>query len=74
MTNNKIINAGASLIIPGLGQLLNGQTQKGIIFLAVLILLNVFSYFLMNNIFGNVISLAYHVFACYDAYTNFEIK
>ena len=50
MTNNKIINAGASLIIPGLGQLLNGQTQKGIIFLAVLILLNVFSYFLMNNI------------------------
>ena len=37
MTNNKIINAGASLIIPGLGQLLNGQTQKGIIFLAIAI-------------------------------------
>lgn len=71
MQKNLLANTVASFIIPGLGQVLNGDVKKGAGMIGVLILLNLFIYFFLNNPFGHLVSLAYSAYAAYDAYKTF---
>lgn len=68
MESNALKNGIFSFIIPGLGQILNGDRQKGISLLAVAVVLHVFIWFFMNNGFGSILNTAYHLYAGYDAY------
>lgn len=45
MQKNPLVSAVASFIIPGLGQIINGDITKGVGMVAVLVLLNLFIYF-----------------------------
>ena len=67
--SNPIANAVLSFIIPGLGQIINGNKQKGIVMIIALIFMNIFIYFFINNPFGHFISIIYSAYAAYDAYT-----
>lgn len=71
MENNALVNGVLSFIIPGLGQALNGYKKKGIIMFVILILMNIFIYFFLNNPFGHVVSLIYSAYAAYDAYITY---
>lgn len=71
MQKNPLVHTVASFIIPGLGQALNGDVRKGVLMFAVLIFLNIFIYFFMNNPLGHVVSWAYSAYAAYDAYKTF---
>ena len=59
-----------SFIIPGLGQYLNQEKQKGAAFFAAAVLLHIFIWFFMNNPVGSIVQTAYHLYAGYDAYIN----
>jgi TM2 domain-containing membrane protein YozV len=63
---NAILAAILSFIIPGLGQILAGETKKGIIFVVVAIILGL----LVTSIssFIGIISLIFAIYAAYDAY------
>ena len=71
MEKNALVNGILSFIIPGLGQAINGYKEKGIIMFIILILLNIFIYFFLNNPFGHVVSLIYSAYAAYDAYITY---
>lgn len=71
MANDALVNAVLSFIIPGLGQVINGNKQKGIAMFIVLIFLNIFIYFFINNPFGHFISIIYSTYAAYDAYKTY---
>lgn len=71
MDSGAVKNGIFSLIIPGLGQYLNGEKKKGLGFLGVAILLHVFSWYFMNNSFGSIVQTLYHLYAGYDAYKNY---
>ncbi|WP_296801228.1 hypothetical protein [uncultured Methanobrevibacter sp.] len=71
MANDALMNAVLSFIIPGLGQAINGDKQKGIAMFIVLIFLNIFIYFFINNPFGHFISIIYSAYAAYDAYKTY---
>ena len=69
--NDAIVNAVLSFIIPGLGQAINGYKKKGIVMFIILIFLNIFIYFFINNPLGHFISVAYSAYAAYDAYKTY---
>lgn len=71
MANDALVNAVLSFIIPGLGQVINGDKQKGIAMFIILIFLNIFIYFFINNPFGHFISIIYSAYAAYDAYKTY---
>ena len=52
MESNALRKGLLSFIIPGLGQAINGDKQKGIVMFIILILLNIIIYFFINNRFG----------------------
>ncbi|MCL2115703.1 MAG: hypothetical protein FWH29_05735 [Methanobrevibacter sp.] len=63
-----IIAAILSLILPGLGQLYQGQEQKkGIIFIVVAIILGSLNVAVTPYI--GIISFLFAIYAAYDAYT-----
>jgi TM2 domain-containing membrane protein YozV len=62
---NPIIAAILSFIIPGLGQIIAGETKKGIIFVVIAIILGVLS---AVSIFISIIYFIYAIYAAYDAY------
>ena len=63
MESNALRNGLLSFIIPGLGQAINGDKQKGIVMFIILILLNIIIYFFINNRFG--------LYAAHDAYKSY---
>ena len=71
MDMNSVKNGIFSFIIPGLGQYLNGDKQKGLGLFGAAILLHIFIWFFMNNAFGSLIQTVYHLYAGYDAYKNY---
>ena len=71
MANDALVNAVLSFIIPGLGQAINGDKQKGIAMFIVLIFLNIFIYFFINHSFVHFISIIYSAYAAYDAYKTY---
>lgn len=71
MQKNPLAHGIASFIIPGLGQALNGDVKKGAAMFGILIFLNLFIYFFVNNPLGHLVSLAYSAYAAYDAYNTY---
>ena len=65
---NPILAAILSFILPGIGQIYAGDTQKGIIFVVVAIVLGLIIRLIFTQWFGKIIDLAYHIYAAYDAY------
>jgi TM2 domain-containing membrane protein YozV len=63
---NPIIAAILSFIIPGLGQIIAGETKKGLIFLVVAIVLGIIVGAISSMI--GIISLIFALYAAYDAY------
>lgn len=61
-------NGVLSFIVPGVGQFLEGESQKAVMLFAGVIALHFIIYFLFNNAFGSLISTLYHLYAGYDAY------
>ncbi|WP_304091705.1 hypothetical protein [Methanobrevibacter gottschalkii] len=70
---NAILGAVLSFLIPGLGQAYAGDIKKGAIFFAIALVLSILVTYVINlgNI-GMIISLAYGVYAAYDAYKMIE--
>ena len=62
---NPIIAAILSFIIPGLGQIVAGETKKGLIFLVVAIILGLLVTMVQ---FIVIVSLIFAIYAAYDAY------
>lgn len=71
MDSNTIKNAVFSFIIPGLGQYLNDDKQKGLTMFAGAIAIHVFIWFFMNNPIGSLVNTAYHAYSAYDVYKNY---
>ena len=71
MYTDSLKNGIFSFIIPGLGQILQGDRQKGYAMLAGAVALHILIWFFMNNPLGSIISTAYHVYAGWDAYKNY---
>ena len=71
MESNALRNGLLSFIIPGLGQAINGDKQKGIVMFIILIMLNIIIYFFINNRFGHLISIIYSLYAAHDAYKSY---
>jgi TM2 domain-containing membrane protein YozV len=81
---NPLVSAIVSLIIPGVGQMLNGQMKKGIILLigslvlwGIIIFINTMGAFILTAFtvvgglcccFGYLIPLVVNLYAAYDAY------
>ncbi|KAF5086821.1 hypothetical protein [Methanobacterium aggregans] len=63
---NPIIAAILSFIIPGLGQIIAGETKKGLIFLVVAIVLGLLVGAISSMI--GIISFLFALYAAYDAY------
>jgi TM2 domain-containing membrane protein YozV len=63
---NPIIAAILSFIIPGLGQIVIGDTKKGLIFLVAAIILYVLVSLVTS--FLGIVSLVLSIYAAYDAY------
>lgn len=56
-----------SFFLPGLGQIVLGETKKGIIFLVLAFILSYVIVTFLGTI-GSVIYLVYVIYAAYDAY------
>ena len=65
---NAFFSAILSFIIPGLGQALSGDIKKGVIFFVIAIVLGIIVTYVLNNMFGYILNLAYAAYAAYDAY------
>lgn len=61
-----IVAAIISFFFPGIGQVVQGETQKGIIMFVAAIISIILTYAL--GTIGNIIYLIYAVYAAYDAY------
>ena len=68
METNALTNGILSFIIPGLGHAIHGERTKGLELFIILIALNLFTYYVLNNPIGHVINIAYRLYAGYDAY------
>ena len=56
MVRDRRLNAVASFILPGLGQILNGKEKRGMKFLIGMIVLHIAIYYMLNNDAGSAIS------------------
>ncbi|MBE6495253.1 MAG: hypothetical protein E7Z78_02300 [Methanobrevibacter thaueri] len=71
MDTNSLKNGIFSFIIPGLGQALSGDRQKGLALFGGAVILHLLIWFLLNNPLGSLIQTLYHLYAGYDAYKNY---
>ena len=71
MQKDALANGVLSFIIPGLGQALHGNRNKGIMLFIGMLIVHAAVYYLSNNILGSGISTLYHLYAGYDAYKNY---
>ena len=71
MENDALANGILSFIIPGLGQALHGNKNKGILLFIGMLIVHAALYYLLNNGVGSAISTLYHLYAGYDAYKNY---
>ena len=74
MSSNSLKNGLLSLIIPGLGQALDGRMQKAVPLFLIALILHISVYFILNNPFGSGISTLYHIYAGVDAYDENTVK
>ena len=62
----------ASFIIPGVGQVISGDTKKGAIFFVIFIILAFATRALHAGLIGYFITLLYRLYASYDVYQTFQ--
>lgn len=63
---NPIVAAILSFILPGLGQIIAGETKKGVIFIVIAIVL--WALLLPTVFISGIILLIFAIYAAYDAY------
>lgn len=63
-----IISAILSFIIPGLGQAINGDIKKGIIFFVLALVVSLLASLIFRQWIMYFINLAISLYAAYDAY------
>ena len=61
-----IVAAIISFFFPGIGQIIQGETQKGAIMFVVYIVINIISLYVLAIFW--IVSLIYAIYAAYDAY------
>ena len=66
-----VVNAILSFIIPGLGQGINGDKNKGIIMFVIYVILRLGVFLLHIGIIGHIIIVIYSLYAAYDAYKTY---
>lgn len=71
MDSNAIVNAILSFFIPGLGQGINGYTQKAIIMVVIFVVLCIIRIIVYPGLLTDAISLIYRLYAAYDAYKTY---
>ncbi len=65
---NSIIAAILSLIIPGLGQVISGEVQRGIVLFVVALIMGLIASFIFKSWVVNIINVLIAIYAAYDAY------
>lgn len=68
-----IVAAIISFFFPGIGQVVQGETKKGIIMFVAAIVLSIILTYALGTI-GNIIYLIYAIYAAYDAYNMWLIN
>jgi len=71
MDTNSLKNGILSFVIPGLGQVLSDDKQKGLALFGGAVILHLLIWFFVNNPIGSLIQTLYHLYAGYDAYKNY---
>ena len=71
MDTNSLKNGILSFIIPGLGQVLSDDKQKGLALFGGAVILHLLIWFFVNNPIGSLIQTLYHLYAGHDAYKNY---
>lgn len=61
-----IIAAVISFLLPGIGQVVQGETKKGLIMFVIAIILSALSLYVLALFY--IISFIYVIYAAYDAY------
>lgn len=61
-----IIAAIISLFLPGIGQVVQGETKKGLIMFVISIIINIITMYVLSIFW--IVSLIYCIYAAYDAY------
>ena len=65
---NAFLAAILSLIIPGLGQALSGELERGIVLFIGAIIVSILATFIFRSWVVNIINIVIAVYAAYDAY------
>lgn len=65
---NALLAAIISLLIPGLGQALSGELERGIIIFVVAIIVGLFASFIFRSWIVHIINILIALYAAYDAY------
>lgn len=65
---NAFLAAILSLIIPGLGQALSGELERGIVLFVGAIVVSLLATFIFRSWVVNIINILIAVYAAYDAY------
>ena len=65
---NGILAAILSFFIPGLGQAISGELQRGVILFIFAIIVACLAGFIFKNWFVGIINLLISIYAAYDAY------
>lgn len=65
---NAILSAILSFFIPGLGQAINGEIQRGIILFVLAIIMILIATFIFQSWIVYIIDFVISVYAAYDAY------
>ncbi|WP_296794338.1 DUF6677 family protein [uncultured Methanobrevibacter sp.] len=63
-----LLAAILTFIIPGLGQALSGDVQKGVIYFVIFAIITIFGMFIFRSWVVSIIRLIYRLYAAYDAY------
>ena len=65
---NALLAAILSLIIPGLGQALSGEIERGIVLFVIAIIVGALAAFIFRTWVVNIINILIALYAAYDAY------
>lgn len=65
---NSIIAAILSFIIPGLGQVISGEVQRGIVLFVIALIMGLIASFIFKSWIVNIINILIAIYAAYDAY------
>ncbi len=65
---NAILSAILSFIIPGLGQVINGEIPRGIILFVLAVIMGLIATFIFQSWIVYIIDFVISVYAAYDAY------